>query len=608
MGRTASRIEDYALVGDCETAALISRGGSLDWLCWPRFDSGACCAALLGGPENGRWLISPRGKAAISRRYQPDTLILETEFTTQEGVVTLIDFMPMRDRDSHVIRLVVGLSGQVAMRTDLVLRFDYGLLIPWATRLSDGRRSFVAGPDRVILSSQVPLRGEKLKTVGEFRVRAGQTVRFVLSYGSSYQSLPAPVDAVGALDATARFWRRWLGQTAAAGDYREAVRRSLITLKALTYRPTGGILAAATTSLPERLRGVRNWDYRFCWVRDAAFTLQAMMNSGHYAEARQWREWLLRAVAGDPDRMQIMYGIAGERLLPEWQIPWLRGHAHSAPVRIGNAASGQFQLDVYGEIMDVLHHGRHGKLAADEAGWELQLALMARLECVWNRPDRGMWEVRGKAQHFTSSKVMAWVAFDRVIRNAEQFGLPAPLRRWRTLRRRIYEDVCRHGFNRAVGTFVRTYGSKSLDASLLLLPLVGFLRPGDRRMRATIEAIERQLMQNGFVKRYDTGTVSDGLPPGEGVFLPCSFWLADNLVLLNRHEEAQRLFERLLALRNDVGLLSEEYDPRAARQLGNFPQSLSHIALVNTAHNLTRDRGPARTRASGKPSGRGALR
>jgi GH15 family glucan-1,4-alpha-glucosidase len=605
LDHTASRIEDYAFVGDCETAALISRGGSIDWLCWPRFDSGACCAALLGGPENGRWLIAPAGSAAITRRYRPDTLILETEFTTDKGAVTLIDFMPMRGRDSHVIRLVVGRSGRVAMRTELVLRFDYGLLVPWVTRLRDGRRSFVAGPDRVILSSEVPLRGEDLKTVGEFQVRAGQTIRFVLSYCSSYLSLPARRDADAALSATARFWRRWIGQSSAAGEYGEAVRRSLITLKALNYRPSGGIVAAPTTSLPEKIGGVRNWDYRYCWLRDATFTLQAMMNSGHYGAAREWREWLLRAVAGDPDRMQIMYGIAGERLLPEWQIPWLRGYEHSAPVRIGNAASGQFQLDVYGEIMDVLHQGRQGKLAANDAGWQLQLALMAHLERVWNRPDRGMWEMRGKAQHFTHSKVMAWVAFDRAIRSAEQFGLPAPLRRWRTLRRRMHQEVCRHGFNRTVGTFVSSYGSKNLDASLLLLPLVGFLRAEDPRMRATIEAIERRLTQDGYVKRYDTRVVRDGLPPGEGVFLPCSFWLADNLVLLNRREEARRLFERLLALRNDVGLLSEEYDPRAARLLGNFPQSFSHIALVNTAHNLTHPRGPARQRASGNPRGRG---
>ena len=604
MDRNTARIEEYALIGDCETAALISRAGSIDWLCWPRFDSGACCAALLGGPQNGRWLVAPVGAAEIKRRYRPDTLILETEFTTDQGTVTLIDFMPMRARDSHVIRLVVGRGGSVAMRTELVLRFDYGLLVPWATRLEDGRHSFVAGPDRVILESGVALRGEDLKTVGEFEVRDGQTVSFVLSYCSSYTSLPARVKAVTALNATTRFWRRWIGRSSDAGEYADAVRRSLITLKALTYRPTGGIAAAATTSLPEWIGGVRNWDYRYCWVRDATFTLQAMMNSGLYEEAQSWREWLERAVAGDPERMQILYGLAGERLLPEWELSWLPGYGNSRPVRIGNAASEQLQLDIYGEIMDVLHHGREGNLAGDEAGWQLQLALVARLEQIWSQPDHGIWEVRDKPQHFTYSKVMAWVAVDRVVRSAEQFGLAAPLRRWRSLRRRIHDDVCRRGFNRTLGSFVRTYGSKQLDASLLRLSLVGFLPPADPRMRGTTEMIERQLMRDGFVRRYDTRLARDGLPPGEGVFLPCSFWLADSWVLLDRKDEARELFERLLALRNDVGLLSEEYDPRARRLLGNFPQCFSHIALINTAHNLTRGGVPARRSASRSPRAR----
>jgi len=602
LARTTSRIEDYALVGDCETAALISRGGSIDWLCWPRFDSGACCAALLGGPENGRWLLAPAGAATIRRRYRPDTLILETEFTTPDGSATLIDFMPMRARDSHVVRLIVGRRGTIAMRTELVLRFDYGLLIPWVTRLKDGRRSIIAGPDRLILRSDVPLRGENLKTVGEFEVCGGQTLSFVLTYCPSYLSLPAALDAAAALQATTRFWRRWVRQSSEAGEYTDAVRRSLITLKALTYRPTGGILAAATTSLPEKIGGVRNWDYRYCWLRDATFALQAMMNSGLYAEAQQWREWLLRAVAGDPGRMQIMYAAAGERLLPEWEITWLRGYERSVPVRIGNAAFEQLQLDVYGELMDVLHHSRRGKLAANDAGWQLQIALVDHLAEVWSRPDHGMWEVRGRPQHFITSKVMAWVALDRTIRSAEQFGLEAPLRRWRSLRQRIHAEVCRRGFNRTLGTFVRSYGSKQLDASLLLLPIVGFLRPGDPRMRRTVEAIERRLTEDGLVKRYGTGVAGDGLPPGEGMFLPCSFWLADNWVLLNRRKEARRLFERLLALRNDVGLLSEEYDPGTGRLVGNFPQSLTHIALINTAHNLTRDRGPALQRASGAHS------
>jgi GH15 family glucan-1,4-alpha-glucosidase len=601
VGRTTSRIEDYALIGDCESAALVSRGGSIDWLCWPRFDSGACCAALLGGPQNGHWLIAPQVRARSARRYQPDTLILQTDFATERGSATLIDFMPMRarDRDSHVVRLVVGRDGAVAMRTELVLRFDYGLRVPWVTRLEDGRRSFVAGPDRVILSSQVPLRGEQLTTVGEFEVRRGQTLAFVLSYCASYQSLPAPIEVASALRATRRFWRRWVSRSSPAGEYTDAVRRSLITLKALSYRPTGGILAAATTSLPEAIGGVRNWDYRYCWLRDATFTLQAMLNSGLNSEAQQWREWLLRAVAGDPARMQIMYGIAGERLLPEWQIPWLQGYQRSVPVRIGNAASEQLQLDVYGEIMDVLHQGRECGLAPDEAGWQLQLALGEHLEEVWNRPDCGMWEVRSRSEHFTSSKVMAWVAFDRLIRSAEQFGLKAPLRRWRSVRRRIHSEVCERGFDHRRGTFVRSYGSKHLDASLLLLPLVGFLRPEDPRVRGTVAAIERRLTEAGFVKRYDTEVTTDGLPGGEGVFLPCSFWLADNWVLLQQRGAARRLFERLLALRNDVGLLSEEFEPRAGRLVGNFPQSLSHIALINTAHNLTRDRGPAHQRAAG---------
>jgi GH15 family glucan-1,4-alpha-glucosidase len=599
---SAAPIEDYAVLGDCETAALVSRAGSIDWLCWPRFDSGACCAALLGGPQNGRWLLAPAdSRTTIRRRYRPDTLILETEFSTARAAVTVIDFMPKRDRGSHVVRLVVGQRGQMHMCTELTLRFDYGLLVPWVQRLPDGRRSFVAGPDRVLLSTAVSLSGEDLSTVGEFRVRAGETVSFVLSYTSSYQPLPAPIDPIAALGATERFWRSWIAQCYDAGEYTDVVRRSLITMKALTYRPTGGILAAATTSLPEKIRGERNWDYRYCWLRDATFSLQAMMNSGFYTEAQQWREWLLRAVAGDAAEMQIMYGIAGERLLPEWEVPWLDGYERSRPVRIGNAASQQLQLDVYGEIMDVLHQGRHGKLAPTDAGWQLQCSLLAHLERIWNRPDRGMWEVRSKPQHFTYSKVMTWVAFDRSIRSAEQFGLGAPLRRWRRLRRRIHDAVCRRGFNRRLDSFVRAFGSHDLDASLLLLPLVGFLPPDDPRMRGTVAAIERQLLKDGFVKRYDPRIAGDGLRGSEGAFLPCSFWLADNWVMLGRRDDARRLFEQLLALRNDVGLLSEEYDPRARRLVGNFPQCLSHIALVNTAHNLTRDTGPAHQRAAGNP-------
>jgi len=595
-----ARIEDYALLGDCETAALVSRSGSIDWLCWPRFDSGACCAALLGGPQHGCWALAPaHTRARIKRRYRPDTLILETEFVTAHGAVTLIDFMPIRDRGSHVIRIVRGRRGRVRMRFQLILRFDYGELIPWVTRLEDGRLSFVAGPHRLILSTPVKLRGEHLTTVGEFVVAAGESVAFTLSYMDACARVPRPIGPVAALRATERFWRGWVGQSSQTGEYSEAVRRSLITLKALTYRPSGGILAAPTTSLPERIGGERNWDYRYCWLRDATFTLQAMMNTAHYEEAEAWRSWLLRAAAGDADKLQILYSVTGERLQPEWELAWLPGYEQSAPVRIGNAASEQLQLDVFGELMEVLHQARCGKLAVKEAGWELQLALLEHLEQIWRRPDRGIWEIRGAPRHFTHSKVMAWVAIDRAIRSAEQFHLEAPLRRWRRLRQRMHRDICRRGFNRRVGAFVRSYGSRDVDASTLLLPLVGFLPVTDARIRGTVEAIERRLLRDGLVKRYEL-RAGDGLRGGEGMFLACSFWLADNYVLLGRRDEARRLFERLLTLRNDVGLLSEEYDTVDRRFLGNFPQSLSHIALVNTALNLMRREGPARQRAENR--------
>jgi GH15 family glucan-1,4-alpha-glucosidase len=607
MKRTrAARLEDYAVIGDCETAALISRWGSIDWLCWPRFDSRACCAALLGEPRHGRWLIAPADTAArVERRYRPETLILETEFEAAGGRVKITDFMPQGQRDSHVVRLVEGQSGRVAMRTELILRFDYGSLVPWAVRLEDGALSFVAGPDRVLLRTPIPLRGEELTTLGEFQVAAGECVPFVLSYSQSYEPEPPALDVVRTLKETEEFWRQWIGRTADAGEYSEAVRRSLITLKALTFRRTGGIVAAPTTSLPERLRGARNWDYRYCWVRDATFTLQAMMNAGHYDEAQDWRAWLLRAASGDPSRMQIMYGIAGERLVPEWEVPWLPGYEGAVPVRVGNAASEQVQLDVYGELADVLHRARQGNLAPTGAGWSLQCALLEHLEKVWRKPDHGIWEIRGKEQHFTYSKIMAWVAFDRAIRSAEQFHLEAPLERWKSVRRRIHAEVCRRGFNRKLGAFVQSYGSAHLDASILLLPLVGFLPHEDPRVASTFRTIERRLMQDGFVRRYDTNTKTDGLPPGEGAFLACSFWLVDNMVLMDRADEARQLFERLLALRNDVGLLSEEYDPRARRFLGNFPQSFSHIALINTAYNLTHLHGPARQRASDSHTGSG---
>ena len=591
----SAKLEDYALLGDCTTAALVSRSGSLDWLCWPRFDSHACCAALLGTAEHGRWLIAPRQPGArISRAYQRDTLILETRFSSREGEVDLIDFMPIGRKGSHIIRTVVGRRGRMDMRTELVLRFDFGSLVPWVTRLADGRTSFVAGPHRVVLSSAVPLHGEDLKTIGDFSVRAGERASFVMSYSLSYEDLPRRVLPARALASTARFWRNWIKSGGCgAGRHGAAMRRSCITLKALTDRATGGMVAAPTTSLPEKIGGTRNWDYRFCWVRDATFTLHAMMNAGHYREARMWHAWLLRAAAGDPAQMQIMYGLGGERLLPEWEVATLPGYEGSSPVRVGNAASDQSQLDVYGELMDVMHQGRRGRLAGNHAGWDLQVALVKHLERIWMKPDHGIWEVRTKPRHFTHSKVMAWVAFDRVIRSAEEFGLEAPLPRWRTLRARIHADVCRRGFNARLGTFVQSYGSRALDASLLLLPLVGFLPVQDRRVRQTVEAIEKRLTVDGLVRRYSTAAKRDGLPPGEGVFLACSFWLADNLVMLGRRRDARRLFERLLRLRNDVGLLSEEYEPRLRRLVGNFPQSFSHIALINTACNLRGRSAPA---------------
>ena len=587
------------MLGDCQSAALVSRDGSIDWLCWPRFDSGACFAALLGGPEHGRWLLTAADASVrIQRRYRDDTLILETDLETAQGTATVIDFMPLQDEGSSVIRLVVGRRGQVLMRTELIVRFDYGSLVPWVTRMEDGTLSAVAGPDAVILRTPVPLRGENLKTMGEFTVAAHETIPFVLCYHFSHRAGPAAIDAKRALAKTARLWRDWSVRCPGAEKYSDVVRRSLITLKALTYRPTGGLVAAATTSLPEQIGGVRNWDYRYCWLRDATFALQALMNGGYYEEARTWRDWLLRAVAGDPSQMQIMYGIAGERRLTEWELPWLPGYQDSKPVRIGNAASEQLQLDVYGEVMDSLHQGRHGKLAHSAAGWALQRTLLEHLESIWEKPDRGMWEVRGEPQHFTYSKVMTWVAVDRAIKSAEHFKLEGSLDRWKAWRVRIHDEVCRNGFDSGLGAFVQSYGSKKLDASVLLIPLVGFLPPRDPRVRSTVEAIERHLTLDGFVLRYDTSATSDGLPLGEGAFFACSFWLADNLVLLNRRRDARRLFERLISLRNDVGLLSEEYDPRGKRFVGNFPQAFSHVALVNTAHNLTRDHGPAKQRAS----------
>jgi len=590
-------IEDYALIGDCEAAALVSRDGSIDWLCWPRFDSEACFAALLGSNEHGHWQIAPcDGKVRVTRRYRPKTLILETRFECGEGAVTVVDFMPVQASDSHLVRLVVGERGRVAMRTKLVLRFGYGAIVPWVTRF-DGALRAVAGPDMAVLRTPVELHGENLTTVGEFTVAAGETVPFVLTYAPSHLPPPAPLDPQSALEKTQRFWTGWTKKCRPAGHCSDAVTRSLITLKALTFWRTGGIVAAPTTSLPEQLGGVRNWDYRFCWLRDATLTLLALMNAGYSDEAQAWREWLLRAVAGSPEQVQIMYGIAGERRLDEWTIPWLPGYEGAAPVRVGNAAHGQRQLDVFGEVMDALHQARVSGLAVSDSGWSLQQAFLAYLERIWQEPDEGIWEVRGGRKHFTYSKVMTWVAFDRAIRSAKEFGLEGPIDHWQEVASAIHADVCQRGFDHQLGSFVQSYGSKELDASLLLVPCVGFLPCDDERVRGTVAAIEQRLLVDGFVMRYDSGKSDDGLPPGEGAFLACSFWLVDAYILQGRGQDARRLFDRLLALCNDVGLLSEEYDPRARRQVGNFPQAFTHVALINSAFNLTRFEKPAEQRS-----------
>jgi len=583
----SANIEDYAMIGDCETAALVNRDGSIDWLCWPRFDSTACFASLLGSEQNGRWRIGAADPdACISRRYRDQTLILETEIETRDGSATVIDFMPVRRSTASIVRLVHGRTGRVAMRTEIVVRFDYGALVPWVTRLDDGALRAIKGPDMIVLRTPATLRGEQMTTVGDFEVAAGDTMPFVLSYGPSHLRPPAPIDPTQALNETVSFWRNWACRAPATTRWSDPISRSLLTLQALTHRPTGGIIAAPTMSLPERLGGARNWDYRFCWLRDATFTLITLMNAGYYEDAQAWRAWLLRAVAGDADRVQIMYGVCGEPRLPEWEVPWLDGYAGSKPVRVGNAAAKQLQIDVFGEIMDALYHGRRGKLAHDADGWDLQRSLLDHLETIWEEADHGIWEVRGDRQHFTHSKVMAWAAFDRAVKTVEQFQVDGPVAHWRALRGKIHEEICRFGFNPDAGAFTQAYGSRHLDASALLIPMVGFLPPEDPRVRSTVEAIEQRLTFDHLVMRYDPEAKVDGLPPGEGVFLPCSFWLADVLFMLGRRDDACALFERLLSLRNDVGLLSEEYDPRTRRLLGNFPQALSHIALVNSAHQL----------------------
>ena len=594
----ALRIEDYALIGDCKTAALIGRDGSIDWLCWPRFDSAACFAALLGTSDNGRWLIAPKdAPLRAERRYRPGTLVLETEFETATGVAAIIDFMPPAD-GADLVRIVECRTGRVVFQTELVVRFDYGASAPWVTRTDDGAIVAIAGPEHVVLRTPVGLSGEDLRTVGEFAVEAGQSIPFVLSYGPSFEGLPPAIDPYEALARTQAFWRQWSDRCPEVGPWTEAVKRSLITLKALTYAPSGGIVAAATTSLPERLGGVRNWDYRYCWLRDATFTLMALMHLGYYDEAKAWRDWLMRAVAGSPDQIQIVYGIGGERWLPELTVPWLAGYENSAPVRIGNGASQQLQLDVFGEIMDAMLQTLKAGMAPTAHIRAVREVILNYLASAWRGPDEGIWEVRGGRQHFVHSKVMAWVAFDRAASALAAQAFDESGRRWRAIADEIHAEVCERGFDRELNSFVQAYGSKELDASLLLIALVGFLPPEDPRIRGTLQAIENRLLIDGeFVLRYESEHAGDGLPAGEGAFLACSFWLVDNYVLQGRDAEALKLFNRLLERCNDVGLLAEEFDPSTGRMLGNFPQAYSHVGLINCALSLSRAIGPAQKRA-----------
>ncbi|MHB1427054.1 MAG: glycoside hydrolase family 15 protein [Gemmataceae bacterium] len=586
------RIEDYALIGDCETAALVGKDGSIDWLCLPRFDSGACFAALLGTPEHGRWQIAPVGEIRkVSRCYRDGTLILETTFETTEGIVTLIDGMAIRDEHPVLIRCVRGERGQVPMRLHLVIRFDYGSIVPWVTQLEEGGIKAVAGPDTLRLRTHVPLHGENHDTVAEFTVSEGQEVPFMLTWRSSHEQGKLAGDPRKFLHHAERSWRKWSQGCDSSGPWGQPMLRSLLTLKALTYAPTGGVVAAVTTSLPEQLGGVRNWDYRLCWIRDATFTLYALMAAGYKEEAAAWREWMLRAAAGTPDKLQIMYGLAGERRLTEWEVDWLPGYEGARPVRIGNEASKQFQLDVYGELLDALYQSRRIGLEVEQASWDLEKTIVGFLESAWRLPDEGIWEVRGPRRHFTHSKVMAWVAFDRAVKMIEKFHMDGPVDRWRALRDEVHREVCTKGFDGTKNTFVQFYGTDEPDASLLMIPLVGFLPADDPRMVGTVACIERELLPDGLVRRYHPHREIDGLPPGEGVFLPCTFWLADNYVLTGRIEEAKEVFTRLLGLCNDVGLLSEEYDPQARRLVGNFPQAFTHVGLINTAMNLRRQGG-----------------
>jgi GH15 family glucan-1,4-alpha-glucosidase len=590
------RIEDYALIGDCKSAALIGRDGSIDWLCWPRFDSSACFAALLGTTENGRWLIAPKHPShGVSRRYRPGTLVLETEFQTETGCAVIIDFMPPAD-GANLVRIVTGRLGRVDFYTELVVRFDYGATVPWLNRQDDGTISAIAGPQRLILRTPTGLYGEDLKTLGEFTVEADQCVPFVLSHGSSIERPPSAIDPFNALVRTEVFWRQWSDRCPDIGPWTDAVKRSLITLKALTYAPTGGIVAAVTTSLPERLGGERNWDYRYCWLRDATVTLLALMHLGYYDEAQAWRDWLVRAVAGSPRQVQIMYGVGGERWLPELNIPWLPGYENSSPVRIGNDASEQLQLDVFGEVSDAMFQTLRAGMQPTERAQAVRSVILDYLATAWRQADEGIWEVRGGRQHFVHSKVMAWVAFDRAANSAQAFNESE--QQWRAIADEIHAEVCERGFDRDLNSFVQAYGSKRVDASLLFSPLVGFLPATDPRVQGTLRAIEERLLIDGeFVRRYQIESAGDGLPAGEGAFLVCSFLLVDNYILQGRYAEARALFDRLLSRCNDVGLLAEEFDPQTGRMLGNFPQAYSHVGLIISALNLSRQTGPAEERA-----------
>ncbi len=592
-------LEAYALIGDTQSAALVGTHGSIDWLCWPRFDSDACFAALLGDERHGRWHLAPVAPVRhVRRRYRPGTLVLETDLTTEDGTVRLVDFMPPRGEAPDVVRIVQGLSGRVPLRMELSPRFGYGDRTPWL-RTRPCALTAKAGPDAVLLRTDVPLRVEAYRVLSDFTVAEGQHVPLVLTWYPSHQREPRPVEPFVALAETQEWWHAWSSRAAAHPPWDEAVRRSLITLKALTYSPTGGMVAAPTTSLPEHLGGVRNWDYRFCWLRDATLTLLTLLDAGYTEEAEAWREWLLRAVAGEPEELQIMYGVAGERRLTEVELPWLPGYGASTPVRIGNGAVDQRQLDVFGEVMDCLHQARLAGLNGNGETWDLQRHLLRFVEHHWEEPDEGIWEMRGGRRHFTHSKIMAWVALDRAVKSAERFHLEAPLSDWKRLRARMHAQICERGYNPSRRSFVQSYGDTTLDASLLMIPLVGFLPATDARVRGTVEAIQRELCHEGLIRRYDTRQPADGLPPGEGVFLACSFWLADNLSLMGHVEEARALFERLLGLCNDVGLLAEQYEPEQRRMLGNFPQAFSHLALVTTAQNLSRAEGPVHKRPRG---------